>query len=226
MSRIKKVIISFLIIILIIICIYILYQKYVYSLDEVCMLLNTTAFSSNCYIKEDVYTGNYDDFSTSTSYYIKDNLEYVVNEDLEETLYDFSNLTYIDINHSLKIIYTSNAITSEKMIPNNELKSSFFNQVESHQENSYYGNYIFLGREKVNGKKCIKFSMTDEYTLYNDVYVYYVDLETNYIVKYEKYSENEKKLSIIIYYEENIVTDENIPEFDINNYQDYEINSF
>ena len=121
-------------------------------------MLNSVEFPSNVHIKYKDYYADANEPSTIMHHYIKDNKDYIIQEDTE------------------------------------------------HKEN-------------VNGKKCIKVSFTDDVSKY----YFYIDLETNFIVKHEAYHGDSKEnlemtVAGIYEYYPNTVTDEQILKFDKNNY--------
>lgn len=222
MIKIKKFLITLIIIVSIAIAFFYVYQKSTYTLDEVCAMLNTTSFPNNIYVKVDILVGSDDTYSETTNFYIKDNLEYISMSNGEnEELYNLEDNTYVSIDHTNKVISMSNDIVAPN--PNNSLKSDFFSSVLENQTFPQKGIYKYCGKTIIDGKKCIKISMTNNFEIYTDINYYYIDLETTYIVKHEFYNENEKKYTEVLSYEENRVTDLDIPKFDINNYPDYEL---
>lgn len=210
------------------------YQKFYYSLDEVSNKLNSVKLSQNVYIKEFEYTNEYKYY---TNIYIKDNIQNIYyrrdslssNIDNINALCIYENQKLIDINYIDKIVTTSKVEENYNLyIPN---KYSFFNSVEQHGLNENVGIYKYCGKEKVNGKKCIKISFTDNFE--NNILIdyYYIDIESNLIIKVQTYSgKNKNTLELIktitLEYQFDVVTDKDITKFDKNDYQDYEFYEF
>ncbi len=225
MKNLKKSLILFVVIISILIIFLYIYQKSTYTVEEISAMLNTTNFPNNIYIKVDTFAGNTDTYSETKEFYIKDNFEYIYSLDgNNEEIYDLENYKFINIIHKDKVINLYNNIVAPN--PNNDLKGNFFHSLLENKTYSNKGIYKYCGKTTINGKKCIKISMTNDFKLYTEVKYYYIDLETTYIVKNEFYSEGEKIYSQILYYEENAVTDEDVQKFDINNYPNYEFFSY
>ena len=86
--------------------------------------------------------------------------------------------------------------------------------------------YEFLGREDINGKKCLKirFLINDEETRED---YYYIDLEDNNIIKQEIYTQGyssnelEKTTELTYTYSYDTLTDNDVKKFDIDDYPDY-----
>ncbi len=208
--------------------------KNYYTLDEVCNMLNSVKLPSNVYLKECEYS---DEYTYYTDIYIKDNIRksYFKREtssldiDNIDAICIYENQKTTDINNIHKIITISNTENSYDLyIPN---KYSFFNSVERHGLDENLGIYKYCGKKDIEGKKCIKISFTDKNE--NDIYIdyYYIDIESNLIIKFESYSgKNIKELKLIKTitweYQFNVVKDSDVKKFDINDYQGYEIYEF
>lgn len=230
MSKVKKyVIIIGLIIILIILGGMYYYKNYMYSLEKVSSMLNSAEIpnKNNIHIQTKNYSATSDEVVSYSDYYEKDNTFYRRQEDninKYETFYDSNNSKEIVISHNEKKIFS---FTTENNNIGLAFKESFFILVEQHGLYEHRGNYKFHGIETINGNKCIKVSLTDNYENEIDVNYFYIDLETNFIVKKESYSGKNKK-ELKRYYAEtveynfNTVTDDQVLKFDINNYPDYE----
>lgn len=84
--------------------------------------------------------------------------------------------------------------------------------------------YKYIGKEKNDGKKYIKFSIEYEKDIYKEIY--YLDIENGTISKTECYGKNDNGLvltSTINYtYSYNTVTDEDVAKFNVNNYSEYQ----
>ena len=88
--------------------------------------------------------------------------------------------------------------------------------------------YKYIGKEKIDGKEYIKFSM--EHKNYGSKYIYYVDFQDRKVSKMEDYRntiDGQELISITSYtYYYNTVTDEYIAKFNINNYSEYKLEEF
>lgn len=235
MSKFKKYIIIIVVLIIAILLGGIYYYKnYMYSLEKVSTMLNSAEIlnKDNIYIQRKTYSGDLDECTSCYDYYKKDNMSYIIQENninKYETFFDGETSKEISVSHNENKIFSFN-------IENNDdidlaFKETFFILVEQHGLYEHRGNYKFHGKETINGKKCIKVSLTDNYENEIDVNYFYIDLETNFIVKYESYSgKNKKELqrnhAETVEYNFNTVTDDQVLKFDINNYPDYEYIEF
>lgn len=235
MSKFKKyIIIIVLLIVLISLCGLYYYKNYMYSLEKVSFMLNSVQFPSNIHIVYKSYYADKTEPNSIVNYYIKENKDYMVQEDGEQKENGLGKIEHIydyDVKKNIIIFHGEKSIASykyEEMIPRDmPLKMSFFLYVEQHGLYEHKGKYEFHGKEIVNGKKCIKVSFTDEYDEDVSRYYFYIDLETNFIIKFEVYNGNskdtlEKTITETYEYYPNTVTDDDILKFDKNNYPDYE----
>ncbi len=222
-------------IITILIFVLVCYQKlFFYTLDEVSAMLNSVKLSKNVYIRQNDYT---DDYTSCTDIYIKDDIKntYYRRKSFSSNI-DNSNFLsiceaqkLIDIDNMNKTVTIFNVEKNYDMyIPN---KYSFFNSVEQHGLYEHLGIYKYCGKENIDGKKCIKISFTDNNENSINIDYYYIDIESNLIIKFQSYvGENIKELkltkTIIWEYRFDVVTDSDIVRFDVNNYQDYEFYEF
>lgn len=82
----------------------------------------------------------------------------------------------------------------------------------------------YIGKEEIDGKKYIIYSLEYERGMYKDIY--YIDAENSVISKIEKYenSNSELKLTSLTNYtySYNTVTDDDINKFNVNNYAGYQ----
>lgn len=233
MKKIKIILILFIFTIIVLILGSIILPKYIYTLDKVSYMLNSATIPKNVYIHEYFYIS---DCTTYMDIYVKDNTEYYYQKTISNNPnIDDYNIDMIGIYEGTKDITISNTdkkisvhnIENNSSILKNPYKNSFFISVEQHGLYEHLGIYKYCGKGKVNGKKCIKVSMTDNYEDKINIDYYYIDLETNLILKEESYSGYDIKqlelnrINIYEYYF-NSVTDSDIPEFDIKNYPDYE----
>lgn len=91
--------------------------------------------------------------------------------------------------------------------------NSFLNQSRKKDK------YKFIGKETIEGKKYIKFSLEDS----TNKQIYYVDVENKVVSKIEYYGEAELYQTNYYTYSYNTVKDEDIAKFDIKNYEEYEV---
>lgn len=229
----KKILLLVLILIIAIFILnFIILPKYIYSLDKVSSMLNSATLPKNIHIHE-----TYQAIDSTTNYmdiFIKDDIEYSYQKSTSNnpSVDDIDMLSICDKDKVITIFNKEKIINVHKNENNpsdfqNPYIDNFFILVEMHGLYEYRGIYKYCGKEKINGKKCIKVSMTDNLENETNVNYYYIDLETNLILKVESYSgnnENELKLYSTASYEYyfNSVTDDDIPKFDINNYPDYQ----
>lgn len=231
----RKITLTILLVIILAIFLFILYQKSTYTLDEISAKINSVRLPNNVLIKEYEYT---DEYTYYKNKYIKDNIQNIYSkresnspgiDNLDVlTIYEYENKKTIDINFIKKVIRVDSILNDENnddiYIPNSY---SFFDSISRHESDENLGVYKYCGKENISGKKCIKVSFTD----YNEdnihIDYYYIDLETNLIIKLESYSgknKNELNLTHTITWEYifNGVTDNDMVKFDINAYKDYE----
>lgn len=84
----------------------------------------------------------------------------------------------------------------------------------------YKNKYKYIGKEKIDGKTYIKFSIESKNSV--EKTIYYVDLQDRTMSKIERYS-GQELISILSYtYSYNTVTDEDVAKFNINNYSEYQ----
>ena len=102
---------------------------------------------------------------------------------------------------------------------------NYFSNERHLSENCNAETYKYMGKEKVEGKQCIKIAFINSLeTVYE-----YINLEDNRIVREEIYSMNtsnelEKNIDMTYTYSYDTVTDGDIKVFDKNNYSDYQFN--
>lgn len=232
MKKFLKWIIIFILIITVLMLSLYIYQKSVYTLDKVSFMLNSAYLPENVYIKNYTHTTKFD---TYIDIYIKNNVQYLYQKtksnitnidtyNIDEYLIINENSRNIFISYTDKLILVNNNV--ENNVSNIPEKNNFFAKVEAHGLHEYLGIYKYCGLENINGKKCIKVSMTDNNENSIDRNYYYIDLETNLILKAESaYGNSTNDLEIVstdnYEYYFNSVTDDKMPEFNINDYPDF-----
>lgn len=223
----KKVIISLIVVILIIIIAILanyIYTKSRYSLENVQAMLDSAKSDSNVHISEE-YKGKENPNTTTVATvdtYMKDNLYYVTqkNVDGEVILESFGNTKE---QKRVDVIHTDQTIVSSTIAELEEGTNSNFLILSKNAT----AEYEYIGKETINGKQCIKVSITNEYNDKVEKIYYYIDLEDNRIIKLENYTGNnikelEQESEVTYTYSYNTVQDKDILSFDINNYPNYE----
>ena len=118
------------------------------------------------------------------------NLEY-------EQFVDLNTSSITKVNHFDKTIFTST--TNESLDLNKQLGKKSFDLL-SNDLGLENNTYKFYGKEKIDGKKCLKFSFTSNVKNSNGYYleyVFYVDISNNLIIKRELYAgENKENLQL------------------------------
>lgn len=232
----NKILKSFLLVfcIIILIFIYYLYQYFTYSLDNVSKLLNSSNLSDEISI---IKSSRSIDYIETVEYYRKNDVTYIsqitepytTGVDKIDILSIYKDKSEIMISNINKTILKSNNL--ENFTLNPLYKNNFFNSVQLHGSNENIGNYKYCGKEKINGKSCIKISMTSFYNDYVSVEYYYIDLDTNCIIKFLLYNGKELKdiqevLQVDIVYNYESINEECLQKFNLDNYLDYTYNEF
>lgn len=197
-------------------------KKQEYNLEKVVSMINSAKIPENAHIKSESFMDS-EGITIITDYFIKDKKIYIKDSSTVEILRDLENSKEITIINPSKMIITSNYNNNMEILG----KNIFTTLAELNKQYENRGIYEYYGEEIVNGKKCIKVSLTDNFSNNISITYFYIDLESNYIVKYETYNGSDvENLNLItkesFEYELNTVTDDDILEFDINNYPDYE----
>lgn len=103
-----------------------------------------------------------------------------------------------------------------------ENSNEFIYSIKRNEKYAHLGIYEYLGREKVNNRKCIKVSLTDNDKDGITATNYYIDIETGYILKQENVVDGKVESSIINTFDVNKVNGENL-KFEKEKYSDYEV---
>lgn len=198
----------------------IIYNSTKYSLENITeLLISQNELPNNVYIEEEHFDNKSKEVYLKTKTYIKDNMVYTYQDGTEsqnaEQLYDFNNDKLIIIVHDLKTVTYFPAGNSDK----ENIVSSNFNYEAL---KSYKEQYKYLGKEKIDDKVYIKFSITEK----EFKNIFYLDIENKYISKIEYYvidDNNGYKIESTNTYKYvyDVVRDEDILKFDSNNYPDY-----
>lgn len=197
------------------------YNNIRYSLDKIIeLLVSQTELPTNVYIEEEHFDNESKQAYLKSKTYVKDNVVYTYQDGEKaqniEMLYDFSKSELIAIIHDLKTItYFPSGESDKEYILSNNFNYEWLKE--------YKEQYKYLGKEKIDDKIYIKFSITED-DIKN---IFYIDVENKYISKTENYKRdnNEYKLETTVNYKYlyNVVKDEDILKFDSNNYQDYTV---
>lgn len=221
-QKLKTSIIILVFIIILVALIYFIYEKLDYTLSEVEELLNSPKSTSNMHV---VIDGIENNESTYTEIFMKDNFYYVIYKTnksaniSQECYYNPETLELINVDQEQEGILETPSSSEENL--------SFLTANEDFiNSKNYASEYKFLGREDINGKKCLKirFLINDEETRED---YYYIDLEDNNIIKQEVYtqsyssSELKKTTELTYTYSYDTLTDNDVKKFDIDDYPDY-----
>ena len=225
----KKIIICLVILAVLIIIGFLVYRNSNYCVDKIKEILNSGKTSTNMHVSIEQTNLN-DGKKYYLDLYRKDNLFYIIGKNDEseveqEILYNEKDEKTLTILHEQKEIINSNQIE-------NNISTYIFDSGKSNflmlLDNTKGIKYKYHGKENVNGKECLKVSLIDEKNEEKKSQnYYYIDLENNNnVIKYEYYegesiNELNKKHEELYTYSYDTVTDDDILQFDINNYPDY-----
>ena len=87
-----------------------------------------------------------------------------------------------------------------------------------HLTNKNNFDFKFLGKNNINGKNCLKFSITDS----DYQYIFYMDINSNLIIKIENYINNDNSLFSTTDYNYNLNYEDEIENFNPDNFIDYQ----
>lgn len=225
-NKILAIILSVLILITTVVLVIYFYPKYKFSYENVKdMLLSQETNFTNLHHKVEMYSGD-DNLIGYYDIYIKDHLTYTyqldksTNESSEIFENRNENSHIIVINPRKRIIATTIPIYKTKN------SDAFLEKASQNETNENLGVFEYLGIETFNNLDCLKVSLTDNYTDYQDVDIYYIDLATNLIVKNEYFTSKDSEELIKMHTEVNIfefntVKDEDLKPFNLDNYPEY-----
>lgn len=220
----KRIFTNLLIITLCLMIIFIIYIGYIkteYSLETITNLLNSVDLTNNVHIKKK--TKNLDGV-TDYNIYIKNNIikisqktDYLdnKNEDIDFDEY-ISKSSIITANHNSKLL-------TENKFEFNDLKEYLNswpfngNSYFLHLTNKNNFDFKFLGKNNINGKNCLKFSITDS----DYQYIFYMDINSNLIIKIENYINNDNSLFSTTDYNYDLNYEDEIENFNPDNFIDY-----
>lgn len=191
-----------------------------YSLQNVQNLLISQKDMSNIYINKETIQN---DKIIYDNEYVKDGFIYNVSKDsFQQTLCEsFYNP---DTNEKIVVLNNENKILMSKSFEDMIL-SEASNFINLSQNSNYH--YKYIGKENINGNKCLKVSLTNSLEDKISIDYYYIDLESKYIIKNESYEGSdlnnlEKTLETNYTYINDVVVDADIYKFDTNNYINFE----
>ncbi len=221
----KKYLKSFVIILILIIAIFFVYEKInTYTLNEINEMISTKV-SKNMYLKSESSTGSIEEtFAQNNKLYWR----FLVNDELvNEMIINTENKEQINIDYTSKEIkYYENDSDLETILTEHLNSYYAFLKEENAQE-----TYKYLGKENIDGKNFIKFSIVveGEFLGMQDKVkvIYYLNLDSKQIEKIEYYNIYEEKVELYnttkLTYSYDTVKEEDILAFDSNNYPDFKI---
>lgn len=195
-----------------------------YSLDEIADAINKSEnIPNNIHIT--VKTNYINGKANNYEIYVKDDIIYTYQEEIEneetfnktEELWNFKDKNIITIEHSDKIIYNKKIDGNGKYNPLTEILIGISKDIKATPTRLYK----YYGIKKKDSKEYIKFSLETEENFYK--MYYYIDSENWNVSEIECYKDYELEYKTIFTYAYDTVTEEDIPEFDINNYLDYQL---
>jgi hypothetical protein len=161
-----------------------------------------------------MYDGN-DELIGYYDIFTKDHLTYTYQLDIStnesseifENRNENSHITVI--NPRKRIIATTIPIYQSKN------SDAFIEKANQNDTNPDLGVFEYLGIETFNNLNCLKVSLTDNYIDYQDVDIYYIDLNTNLIIKNEYYTSKDNDTLVKMHtevntFEFNTVTDADV----------------
>lgn len=228
----KKLLVIFFLIIIIILILIVVKSYLDYSLYEISDLIDrSNEIPNNIYIKEEIHDELWaPEEKTTYEIYVKNDTIYTkeiylnqLKEDFinYESIWNYKDKKQIHINNISKEIDVFLIQGNGKENPLTDILIGFSRNLKNTQD-----NYKYYGKEKINGKKYIKFSLTDEENKLQKIY--YIDIDDKTVAKIEFYKKTDDKFHLwstsTYTYNYGTVTDNDILDFDINNYPDYKYN--
>ena len=221
MKIILKIIFTILLCLIIIIIINIGYVKTKYSLNNIIKTIENVNLSNNIHIYKKIT-----DLNGNTDYkiYIKNDIIKIsqktnyfdnTNENIDFDEY-ITKDSIITVNHNSKLL-------SEDKFEFKSLKDYLNNS--SYSGNSYFlqltnkdnYNFKYLGKINIDEKDCLKFSIIN----INYTYIFYMELESNLIIKTEEYINKDNTLYSTTNYNYDLNFNDSIEINNLNNYKDY-----
>ena len=156
-----------------------------------------------------------------TETYINGNItcskQYSKSELEAELIINSNDNSLYTIMHKEKNIYFHSNYPIDTNLETNE----FIYSAARNETNENQGIYEYIGKEEIDGKECIKVSLTDIVDDLKSVTNYYIDINSGYILKSENIEDGKVIMSLVNTYEIGTVTDENASGFDISKYPEY-----
>lgn len=230
MKKYLKVVIGIIIIIIAIALVIIFKPKPEYTLKDIIGFYENAEIPNNMYFKDERIDPHSNEVVVLSEMYIKDNITYERTGKLKEPgkvvsekIYDLKNKYQIEINHEYGKFFANSL---EYLQENEDLSplSQMFNAYKCWLTEKGI-KYEYSGKEELNGKEHIKFSISSSKE--GKIY-YYINLEDKSVSKIETYSINKNKKeelleTAVFTYSYNTVTDEDIfGSLDISKYPNYE----
>lgn len=220
--KVNKKLLVVLFLLIIAISVFIVKSYFEYSLLEMSALIDkSNEIPNNIYIREETID---EDLGTDEKeiyeIYVKDDIiytKYIQSTTQQEIIYNYKDKSQITIycSEETKNIYKSSINGNGKRNPLTEILIGFSRDLKSTQD-----KYKYHGKEKFEGKECIKFSLTND-----DLQkVYYIDIKDNTVVCVKYYRKIFGNRTTTYTYSYGTVTDDDILNFDISNYPNYEYN--
>lgn len=217
----KKLLLILLCITLIFI-IYIGYMRTNYSLKYISTLLENVDFTNNIHINKEIKNT---DGNTDYNMYIKNNIIKISqktkyfdnkNENIDFDEYITKN-SIITINHNSKLISKNKFEYSDLK---DYLNSWPFNgnSYFQHLTNKDNIDFKYLGKSNIDGKNCLKFSITHS----DYYYVFYMEINSNLIIKIEEHLKKDHSLFSTTNYTYNLNYKKEIENFNPDNFKDYQ----
>ncbi len=236
MKTFLKIIKTLIIITIILLISYFGYQEYLqakYPLHKIAVLLNQVEIPDNIHIK----INSVDDISDYTrEIYFKDNIihKYQKSISLLENGPSYEYFHIISDNTSVEFCYDPKTIIEydkidldftaeeEMMLIYTSGADDVFSQVSNAANQGINKNpYRYLGKVTIDDKECLKFSIDNITSMFKKT-IYYMDIETNLIIKTEGYTSNNLETPLLITtYEYNFNSVTDLKEFDKNDYPDF-----
>ena len=223
----KKVLIIIGILVLIIVAVVglvVLNKEKEYTLDEVKELVEKgNVIPSNVFLNTEYFDKDGKSLGKVESY-IKDKLkvtkQYSGTNIVAENYLNEETAELVTIIHKDKMIFIHSNYPVE-----DEINNEFLYSVSRNEKNENLGIYSYIGKEKVNNRKCIKVSLTDKDVTNNTELVinYYIDEENGRIIKIENLKDNVADMVLVNTYEDNAITDDKDMKFNKENYKDYTV---
>lgn len=226
----KKKLLVTIIVFFILSCAFIIYNAFFdtkYSLENVKKIVALSFDEKNNVFLKKEYIDENRELVYTEYHYKKDGKIYIkslMKDVIVGEVFVFEDLN-INVNYFNKMIVKSKQIDSEKIKP--EENNSFYIAVKNNELYSHLGVYDFIKTEFIDGHYCIKVSIKNNYEENNcEIIYYWIDVKTGNILKMENYKNDKYAYAYIYTYEDGIVSDDDIKEYEENKYTDFVIIDF